>query len=418
VIGLDGGLECGSFLPRANVLTATREMSADRSIVFRWAASSFFGWGIYGLNLMLHWPQPALTAQPFDRVVLTREDQKRRVEGLLRASAAFHDRLLPFANRPIVSEMPVFVSYGNDLERYFSIHGVDLFGTPSIGFVFLEDAAVSANNVRGANQLALMVAGSSWNAGLLRAAGVRNVATVLQGVDCELFRPHPSTGRFAGRFVVFSGGQSSLRKGQDLVLLAFRAFARRHRDAFLMTAWHSPWPERAQSFLVGAALPPPPMRPDGSLDPTAWAVAVGIDPAQFLDLGSMPNCELPSVLAEASVALFPNRAEGGTNLIAMECLASGIPTILSANTGHLDLIARTGTFAALRQRALTGAVPGLRSTMGWGQSDVEELVELLEQIYTRRDDALSRASAAAETMRELSWERQIAKLHATVSPLL
>src|SRR3979490_163575 len=121
-------------------LAGTREMSADRSIVFRLAASSFFGWGIYGLNLMLHWPQRALTAQPIDRVVLTRADQRRRADDLLRASAALHARWAPCANRSIGSEMPVFVSYGNALERYFSIHGVDLFGTPSVGFVFLEDA--------------------------------------------------------------------------------------------------------------------------------------------------------------------------------------------------------------------------------------------------------------------------------------
>ena len=53
---------------------------------------------------------------------------------------------------------------------------------------------------------------------------------------------------------------------------------------------------------------------------------------------AFPNVGMPHVLHEADVALFPNRAEGGTNLVAMECLASGIPTILSANTGHLDLL--------------------------------------------------------------------------------
>src|SRR5690349_12211176 len=119
-------------------------MSADRPIVFRWAASSYFGWGIYGLNLMLHWPQPALTAQPIDQIVVMREDQRRRVAELIRASEQFHDRLKPFANRSVVSEMPVFVSYGNDLERYFAVHQVDLFGTPSIGFAFVEDAAIDA----------------------------------------------------------------------------------------------------------------------------------------------------------------------------------------------------------------------------------------------------------------------------------
>jgi glycosyltransferase involved in cell wall biosynthesis len=393
-------------------------MSAYSRIAFRWAASSYFGWGIYGLNLMLHWPQPALTAQPIDRIVLSRDDQRRRVDELVRASARFHERLAPFAHRTVVSEMPVFVSYGNNLERYFAVHGVDLFGTPSIGFAFLEDTAIDPYNVTGANQLPLMIAGSTWNADLLRATGVRNVAVVLQGVDCELFRPRVGTGRFAGRFVVFSGGQLSFRKAQDLVLLAFRTFAERHREALLITAWHSPWPERAQSFSVGAALPPPPTRTDGTLDPTGWAIQAGIQAEQFLDLGSLPNCELPGILAEANVALFPNRAEGGTNLIGMECLASGIPTILSSNTGHLDLIARTGTFAARRQRSVTAVAPALRSTEGWGESDIEELVELLEHVYAQREAAMSRAVGAAQAMRALSWERQIRELYEIVSPLL
>ncbi len=394
-------------------------MSADSPIVFRWAASSFFGWGIYGLNLMLHWPRPALTAQPIDRIVLAREDQRRRVDELVRASVRFHEQMKPVAHRSVVSEMPVFVSYGNRLERYFAVHQVDLFGTPSIGFVFLEDAVIDPHNVAGVNQLPVTIAGSSWNADLLRAAGVGNVAVVPQGVDGELFRPRPSTGRFAGRFVVFSGGQSSVRKAQDLVLVAFRAFAQRHRDALLMAAWHSPWPERAQSFSTGASrLAPPPTRADGTIDPTGWAIQAGLPAEQFLDLGSVPNCELPLALAEANVALFPNRAEGGTNLIAMECLASGIPTILSANTGHLDLIRRTGTFAAERQRPVTAMPPGIRSSAGWGESDIEELVELLEHVYAHREAAMSRAARAAQAMRALSWEQQIRELHAVVSPLL
>ena len=47
---------------------------------------------------------------------------------------------------------------------------------------------------------------------------------------------------------------------------------------------------------------------------------------------------MPEVLREVDVAVFPNRCEGGTNLVAMEALASGLTCILSKNTGHLDLI--------------------------------------------------------------------------------
>jgi hypothetical protein len=283
-------------------------MSADRPIVFCWGASSYFGWGIYGLNLMLHWPYPALTAFPIDRIVLTRDDQCRRVDDLISASERLHERLAPFANqRVLVAELPAFVGHGNNLARFRSAHGVDLFGTPSIGFVFFEDAAIDGANIAAANELSLMVAGSRWNADLLRGAGVKNVAVVLQGVDGELFGPRASTGRFGDRFVVFSGGQTSFRKAQDLVLFAFRAFAERHRDALLITAWHSPWPELAQGFRA-STLAPPPTHSDGMLDLASWARQAGLVAEQFLDIGTLPNCELHSVLAEANVALFPNRA--------------------------------------------------------------------------------------------------------------
>ena len=44
------------------------------------------------------------------------------------------------------------------------------------------------------------------------------------------------------------------------------------------------------------------------------------------------------LLKQADLAVFPNRCEGGTNLVAMEAIACGVPTVLSANSGHLDLL--------------------------------------------------------------------------------
>src|SRR3546814_1575573 len=44
------------------------------------------------------------------------------------------------------------------------------------------------------------------------------------------------------------------------------------------------------------------------------------------------------IVREMDAALFLSRCEGGTNLVAMECMACGVPTVLSANTGHLDLV--------------------------------------------------------------------------------
>ena len=70
--------------------------------------------------------------------------------------------------------------------------------------------------------------------------------------------------------------------------------------------------------------------PEGKVDYGVWTRDNGIAANQFLDRGAVPNALMPPVLREMDVALFPNRSEGGTNLVAMECMACGVPTILSA----------------------------------------------------------------------------------------
>ena len=82
-----------------------------------------------------------------------------------------------------------------------------------------------------AEQMALIIAGSHWNEHVLRSNGIVATTTVLQGVDTALFHPGPRSGRFRDRFVIFSGGKLEFRKGQDLVLKAFKCFHQRHEEA-------------------------------------------------------------------------------------------------------------------------------------------------------------------------------------------
>ena len=52
---------------------------------------------------------------------------------------------------------------------------------------------------------------------------------------------------FDDRFVIFSGGKLEYRKGQDIVIAAFKIFQKRHPEALLITAWHNVWPQ----FMTG-----------------------------------------------------------------------------------------------------------------------------------------------------------------------
>ena len=123
----------------------------------------------------------------------------------------------------------------------------------------------------------------------------------------------------------------------------------------------------------------------------------------MLDLGAVPNRDMPAILREMDVAVFPNRCEGGTNLVAMECMACGLPVILSRNTGHLDLMRADNCFALEQQTPLDGYGSGLGDVPGWGESSVAELDERLEQVFADRSEARRRGRRAAESMTHLTW---------------
>jgi glycosyltransferase involved in cell wall biosynthesis len=259
-----------------------------------------------------------------------------------------------------------------------------------------------ARTLAAARQLARdydgLVCISEWNAQALRQACSTPVAVTHEGVDPAIFFPGPRSG-FAdpGRFHVFSGGKVEHRKAQDLVLLAFREFSRRHGDAVLVTGWHNP-AARVSAGFKGKLDAPLEVGPDGRLQVHKWAHANGVDPQRVVDIGLMPNQLLPTVLRDMDCALFPNRCEGGTNLVCMEAMACGVPAIVADNTGVKDIITDANCVALRRQSPIPGA-----GTAGWGESDLDEILDALERLYT--SSALRRQIGAqgASFMAKRTW---------------
>src|SRR5207248_4459268 len=151
-----------------------------------------------------------------------------------------------------------------------------------------------------------------------------------------------------------------------------------------------------------------------AIDAIGWVTANGIPEDSFIDLGAVPNSHMPPILRECDVALFPNRAEGGTNLVAMECMATGLPCILSTNTGHRDLMSGDSCLPLTRQKPVA-AVPPHLGTEGWGESDVEEIVEALETVWQDRQRAEQIGRAGATLMANRSWSAHIAELKRQLS---
>jgi glycosyltransferase involved in cell wall biosynthesis len=394
-----------------------RRPASRPTVMFHWQASSYHGWGVYGLNLMLNWAArrdfSICCSFPIESATLEINPLERWViDQILVESRQAWARLQGLHGKLRLSCV-VLHGLGNNLSGSMSPHELQLLGTPSIGVVFFEWSHFDKTLRKRASLYPLIVAGSTWNRDVLAGLGIDEVEVVQQGVDTTHFHPAPRMGWFANRFAVFSGGKLERRKGQDLVIQAFRAFARRHRDALLVTAWSSPWPHLARSLNVNASVQPVPFGDDEQVDALAWTQANGISDQHVLHLGRVPNAQMPRVLREMDVALFPNRAEGGTNLVAMECMACGIPTILSANTGHRDLIRDGNCFPLERQ----GRVPE-PGCQDWGESDIEEIVESLETVYRERPEARARGRRGAEIMAELTWARQSEKFADLIRPYL
>lgn len=393
-----------------------------RPVIIQWGISSFFGWGVYGLNLALNWAaDPALEplcALPFGDDAIEIDPLKRHLLGSFRRrSADLCAQMQRHAETAVQADATVLVALGNDFAAPAAAHGVRLSGRPTVGVVFFEVPRLPPAVVERARDYGLIVAGSRWNADLLGEHGIARVRVVLQGVDPTLFHPGPSAGLFGDRFLIFSGGKLELRKGQDLVLAAFRRFADRHPEAMLVTAWHSPWPALARTVDASGLVAPVVLGADGRIDVRAWAAASGIDPARVLDLGAVPNALMPPILREMDAGVFPNRAEGGTNLVAMECMACGVPVVLSANTGHLDLIGTETCYPLERQRPVGGFGAGIGRTAGWGESDPDEIVACLERIHTDRREAARRGGTAASMMAGLSWAQTAAQMKDVVLSL-
>ncbi len=387
-----------------------------RPVVIDWPLSSYFGWGLFGLNLMQSWArrggEPLLTTEEVNEANL---DLNPVEWAMLRSSLAhsrdLRARLEPHHGKLVALDVPVLHALGADLAP--GPRTVTVGGKPSLGFTFFEGTAFSPASREHVKAYAAVAAASQWNRRVLEENGFGPVALVPQGVDPTVFHAAPKAGWFAGRFAVFSGGKLEYRKGQDLVIKAFRAFAARHADALLVTAWASPWPQLAHSLGGDPQLAAVPFAPDGRPDPAAWAVANGIAPGQFIDLGAVPNSAMGRVYREMDAGLFPNRCEGGTNQVAMECMACGVPAILSSNTGHLDLIAPDRCFPLERQTPVAAA-----GCEGWGESDVEEIVETLEAIREHRRHALERAARGASFMRDMTWDHTAGWLADVLAPLL
>lgn len=373
-------------------------MSSDK-IGISWQLSDRHGWGIFGfhlaMNLIQYGPCPPLLLSPPNFTDMT--DQ---TVDILKA------HIWNQPNHPYALERTtVLHSVGNGFRENYLTHPHR--GRRNDGFAFFETTDFDTSAIQRAKAWDHLYVGSLWNRSICEQLGIENVTCILQGVDTDRFSPAPRQGVPSGRFVVFSGGKIEFRKGQDQTLAAFKIFNRKHPDSLLVTAWQNGWEQSAATIQKSPHTQSRPVSAqDGKLAIAEWALENGVPADAFIDLGWIPNHRLPAVLNEVDVGVFPSRCEGGTNLAAMEAMSCGIPCILSANTGHLDIIKANSNCYALQDQSPYAEGP----EKDWRHSNIDEIIEYMEQAYTNSSQRREIGTNARATMTSLSWDNQINKL--------
>ena len=384
-------------------------------VLLNWELNNNFGWGLLGMNVFFHWATDPdvmpLAGSLIDNDAVRMVDPLRLsvVSRAITESNVFLEGLAATQGVRVDLDGTVIDPISHRL------HSSRFYGRRNIGRCIFENTNI-ADFEGTLEKFDALLCGSNWNADLVRARTKRDVKVIFEGIDPSLFCPGPRSGLMdPDKFYIFSGGKVEFRKAQDLVLRAFREFSRRHANAVLITAWHSPWPQISAGFK-GTLDAPLELDENRMLNVKKWVADNGIDPSSVVEIFSTPNQLMPTILREADAALQPSRAEACTNLPVKEAMACGVPVIVGYNTGMKDLVTADNCVPLMTQRPIPPM--GAQGTDGWGESDVDEIVEALEMLYADRHRRSRIGENAARFVREnRTWRRHAMELKAFVRSL-
>ncbi|MBF0561451.1 MAG: tetratricopeptide repeat protein [Alphaproteobacteria bacterium] len=368
-----------------------------------WPLTEMHGWGLVGVHTILYLLEVGRAPLLFNEPVLDsmRPHVREKVEPLAAACKRFAALRDHKDKASIFKDLIMLHGVGNGM-----LGGSDIRSRRNIGVIAFEDTRFDAAAREVAYGYDHMIAHSLYNQRLLQEIGVRDVRMVWQGVDpSELVLPKRAN-RFGDRFVVFSGGKLEFRKAQDVVLEGFRRFHARCPDSVLIAAWYNLWPQSGLTMAESriSKVVPTIDPATGGLAITQWATANGVPADAFVDLGFLSRSQMTMTLAEVDAAVFPNRCEGATNLVAMEVMGCGIPCVVAANSGQLDLMIEEDVCFPLRSQTPLDNPNGART--GWCDSDPDEIAEALEKLYTDRAEAKRRGQRGQDfILGQRTWRK-------------
>ncbi len=283
---------------------------------------------------------------------------------------------------------------------------MNLKGTFNAGYTFFEMNVLPSQSIQnGIDKFDVIVTGSKWCEEVLRNHGLNSVTTIIQGIDPQLFNPaHSEKELFKDRFVVFSGGKFEFRKGQDIVIRAYKVLQDRHPDVMLVNAWYNPWPFSMKTMEASPYIDCETTETDYLKTVSGILHANGIDLNRVINVLPRKNAQMARLYKNTDVGLFPNRCEGGTNLVLMEYMACGKPVIATYCSGHKDIINPSNAILIKKMKPLNVNSKGVLQAV-WDDPDLEETVAHLEAAYQNKDTLKLIGEQAGADLARITWEK-------------
>ena len=281
-------------------------------------------------------------------------------------------------------------------------------GMKNIGYTFFE-YELNDTAVKNAANYDVILGGSSWNEWKLKEKGIINTGALIQGIDPELFYPDKRK-KNNELFVIFSGGKFELRKGQDLVIKALQILQQKFSDIILINAWYNLWPHTMHSMKMSKFI-------NYEYKGETWKNFMinlcknnNIDGNKVFSLPITPGNKLRDLYLNTDIGLFPNRCEGGTNLVLMEYMACGKPVIASFSSGHKDILTEDNSLLLKNMHEFKLFDDNKTLIADWEEPDIDEIISKLEYAYYNRDNLKQVGQKAAEHMKNYTWEKSAESL--------
>ena len=281
-------------------------------------------------------------------------------------------------------------------------------GSDTYGYTFFKNE-LTDKSLENGKDFTKIIAGSSWCKRKLEGIGISNTDVLIQGIDPQIFYPG-KIDRKNDLFVIFSGGKLELRKGHDLVLKAVKILQEKYNDIILINAWYNYSPDSMVSLSSSQYL-------NFEIKGKTWQEFMSnlyninnLDAQRIFTLPLVPNNKMRDLYLKSDIGLFPNRCEGGTNLVMMEYMACGKPVIASYNSGHKDILTEVNSLSLNEMKPYKLFDKNDNLISDWEEPDLDEIIDKIEFAYNNRKHIKEIGKNAANDMKDFSWKNTAQKL--------